>query len=315
MTDVNTTSTPSRPALRSTPAAGAAHGPTLSIGDLAERTGVAPATLRMWEQRHGFPVPERLDSGHRRYAESDVASIQRILHRRDAGSRLDAAIADVLAARTREIEPGPRSVWAELRRRHREIPTHRLTKQTLLSLSWAIEDEFAAKAERAHIFGLFQSEHYYRPARRRWIELSRVAGSAFAFFEPVGESTSPAEPGPVPVHLTLDSPVRREWAVVVDSEELPVVLTAWEVPGQDGKADRDRIFESAWSIDPMAVRRAARTCAALAADAGVEGVAPVQYALADDPAPVTADLAAVSALFARVVAYVDDGARQRHRAP
>lgn len=301
MTDVNTTSTPSPPAAR--------HA-SLSIGDLAERTGVAPATLRMWEQRHGFPVPERLESGHRRYAEADVLSIQRILHRRDAGSRLDAAIADVLAARARETEPGPRSVWAELRRHHREIPTHRLTKQTLLSLSWAIEDEFAAKAERAHLFGLFQSEHYYRPARRRWTELSRVAGSAFAFFEPIEGGTTPAAPGATPVHLTLESPVRREWAVVVDSAELPVVLTAWEVPGQDVRADRDRIFESAWSIDPMAVRRAARTCAALAADAGAEGVAPVQYALADDPAPVTADLAAVSALFSRVVAYVDDGARR-----
>ena len=280
MTDVNTTSTP----LASSPRTGARSAPTLSIGDLAERTGVAPATIRMWEQRHGFPVPERLESGHRRYAESDVASIQRILHRRDAGSRLDAAIADVLAARNRDLEPGPRSVWAELRRHHREIPTHRLTKQTLLSLSWAIEDEFAAKAERAHLFGLFQSEHYYRTARRRWTELSRVAGSAFAFFEPSDEeSAAPAAPGATPVHLTLDSPVRREWAVVVDSADLPVVLTAWEIPGQDGKADRDRVFESAWSIDPMAVRRAARTCAALAA---------------------------VSALFPRVVAYVDDGARR-----
>lgn len=308
MTDVNTTSTP----LATTARSGSRTAPTLSIGDLAERTGVAPATIRMWEQRHGFPVPERLESGHRRYAESDVASIQRILHRRDAGSRLDAAIADVLAARNRDLEPGPRSVWAELRRHHREIPTHRLTKQTLLSLSWAIEDEFAAKAERAHLFGLFQSEHYYRPARRRWTELSRVAGSAFAFFEPSDEESAaaPAAPGATPVHLTLDSPVRREWAVVVDSADLPVVLTAWEIPGQDVKADRDRVFESAWSIDPMAVRRAARTCAALAADAGVEGVAPVQYALADDPAPVTADLAAVSALFSRVVAYVDDGARR-----
>lgn len=272
---------------------------------------MAPATLRMWEQRHGFPVPQRLDSGHRRYAEADVDSIQRILHRRDAGSRLDAAIADVMASRTRDLEPGATSVWAELRRRHREIPTHRLTKQTLLSLSWAIEDEFAAKAERAHLFGLFQSEHYYRPARRRWIELSRVAGSAYAFYEPYPD-TAASEPGPVPVHLTVDSPVRREWAVVCDSNELPVVLTAWEVPGQDGVPDRERIFESAWSIDPRAVRLAARTCAALAAAAGAPGVAAVQYALADDPVPVAADLAAVSALFSRVVAYVDDGAR-RHR--
>lgn len=283
---------------------------TLSIGDLAERTGVAPATLRMWEQRHGFPVPDRLESGHRRYAETDVAGIQRVLDRRDAGSRLDAAIADVLAARRRADEPGARSVWAELRRRHREIPTHRLTKQTLLSLSWAIEDEFAAKAERAHLFGLFQSEQYYRPARRRWVELDRVAASAYAFFAPTEARRD--DDGPVPVHLADDSPVRREWAVVCDSVELPVVLTAWELPGQDRVADRDRMFESLWSIDPAAVRTASRTCVSLAAEAGAEGTAAVQYALADDPAPVAADLAAVSALFARVVAYVDDGAR-RHR--
>lgn len=297
--------------------------PTLSIGDLAERTGVAPATLRMWEQRHGFPVPERLDSGHRRYAEADVDSIRGVLDRRDAGSRLDAAIADVLAARRRESEPGARSIWAELRRRHREIPTHRLTKQTLLSLSWAIEDEFAAKAEQAHLFGLFQHEHYYRPARRRWDELARVSGSAYAFFAPEDpadlehpERFGPAagKAAPVPVLLTDSSPVRREWAVVCDSVDLPVVLTAWELPGQDGVQDRDRIFESAWSIDPMAVRRASRTCAALAAEAGAEGVPAVQYALADDPAPVAADLAAVSALFSRVVAYVDDGARRLRRA-
>jgi DNA-binding transcriptional MerR regulator len=297
--------------------------PTLSIGDLAERTGVAPATLRMWEQRHGFPVPERLDSGHRRYAEADVESIRGVLDRRDAGSRLDAAIADVLAARRRESEPGAQSVWAELRRRHREIPTHRLTKQTLLSLSWAIEDEFAAKAERAHLFGLFQHEHYYSPARRRWDELARVAGSSYAFFAPEDEADlgHPEKFGPtagraasVPVLLDDSSPVRREWAVVCDSVDLPVVLTAWELPGQEGVADRDRVFESAWSIDPMAVRRASRTCAALAAEAGAEGVAAVQYALADDPAPVAADLAAVSALFSRVVAYVDDGARRLRRA-
>ena len=37
----------------------------------------------------------------------------------------------------------------------------------------------------------------------------------------------------------------------------------------------------------------------------------MQFALADEPAPVAADLAAVSALFSRVVAYVDDGHRPR----
>ena len=45
---------------------------SLTIGQLAEACGIAPATLRMWESRHGFPEPQRLDSGHRRYGEQDV---------------------------------------------------------------------------------------------------------------------------------------------------------------------------------------------------------------------------------------------------
>ena len=45
----------------------------LRIRDVVERTGVGEATLRAWEQRYGFPEPERLPSGHRRYRESDVS--------------------------------------------------------------------------------------------------------------------------------------------------------------------------------------------------------------------------------------------------
>ncbi len=54
---------------------------TLSIGDLAERTGVKPATLRMWESRHGFPRAERRESGHRRYSEIDVDLVRQIVRR------------------------------------------------------------------------------------------------------------------------------------------------------------------------------------------------------------------------------------------
>ncbi len=43
-----------------------AHDARLSIGDLADQTGVSPATLRMWEQRHGFQVRSisRAGTGH-----------------------------------------------------------------------------------------------------------------------------------------------------------------------------------------------------------------------------------------------------------
>ena len=31
----------------------------LAIKDIAEQTGIAAGTIRMWEQRYGFPKPER----------------------------------------------------------------------------------------------------------------------------------------------------------------------------------------------------------------------------------------------------------------
>ena len=101
----------------------------------------------------------------------------------------------------------------------------------------------------------------------------------------------------------------REWAVVCDSVDLPVVLTAWELPGQSGVADRDRMFESIWSVEPRAVRDASRVCAQVALDAGAPGAARTLYDLADSTLPGVADLASVSALFARVVGYVDRFAR------
>ncbi len=64
--------------------------PTLfSIGDVVERTGVAEATLRMWERRYGFPSPKRLTSGHRRYNERDVELIRAVVARRAAGLALE----------------------------------------------------------------------------------------------------------------------------------------------------------------------------------------------------------------------------------
>jgi len=39
----------------------------LSIGELADMTGLGVHTLRMWEKRYGAPHSQRLPSGHRRY--------------------------------------------------------------------------------------------------------------------------------------------------------------------------------------------------------------------------------------------------------
>ena len=55
----------------------AAH-PQLSIGALSRATGIPVETLRTWEHRYGFPVPERRPSGHRVYPRSIVPRLRRI---------------------------------------------------------------------------------------------------------------------------------------------------------------------------------------------------------------------------------------------
>src|SRR4051794_21360865 len=207
-----------------------AQAPSLTIGDLARRTGLSAPTLRMWEQRHGFPVPTRLESGHRRYREEDVGVVRSVLRRKDLGTRLELAIAAALA----EAAPTTPSVYAQLRADHPELASHRLKKSTLRALSWAIEDEFCAKADRAVIYGAFQHEKYFRIAQARWRELARVSASATVF---AAFTDADPEGSPVEVALPADAPMRREWAVVCSSRELPVVLTAWELPGQDDVRD------------------------------------------------------------------------------
>lgn len=278
----------------------------LAIGDLAERTGVAAATLRVWEVRYGFPVPQRRASGHRRYTERDAERVAEVVLRRDAGTRLDVAIEQVLGgervgvpAQAAALPSG--SVFAQLRRTHPALMPHRLKKSTLSALSWAIEDEFCARGQRAHLFAAFQKEQHYESAQHRWIELARVSASAFVFAD--FETTIGTQPRKVA--LDTASPMRREWSVVCDSESLPVALAAWELPGQYRARDADRMFESIWTVDPTAVREAARVCAAVAAAAHAQDAEQVAEELRAAPRAGATDPAAVTSLFNRVIAYVD----------
>lgn len=272
---------------------------TLTIGDVARRTGVAAATLRMWETRHGFPEPERRASGHRRYPAETVDLVSQVQRRREAGVRLDVAIAEAVAA----AEPTTPSVFAEMRRRHPQLERHRLHKSTLLALSWALEDECCARAQRPVLFGAFQHERYYRPSAARWRELARVARSCTALGE--FDAGTRTEHGVHLAALPADAPMRREWTVVCDAPDLPAMLTAFELPGQDDVADRDRLFEATWTLDPRAVRDAARVCARVAQAAGVDAATPVLYELAEEPSSVPLDPVGATALFSRIVAYVD----------
>jgi methanogenic corrinoid protein MtbC1 len=59
----------------------------LSIGALSRATGVPVETLRTWESRYGFPVPERKPSGHRVYPVAAVRRLRRIAQALALGHR------------------------------------------------------------------------------------------------------------------------------------------------------------------------------------------------------------------------------------
>ena len=70
----------------------------LPISEVAERTGIAAGTIRMWEQRYGFPIPGRTASGYRIYSPADVDTLRRIVEFRREGLSVPAAVERARAA-------------------------------------------------------------------------------------------------------------------------------------------------------------------------------------------------------------------------
>jgi DICT domain-containing protein len=269
----------------------------LTIRDVARRTGVPAGTLRMWEARYGFPVPQRLSSGHRRYADEDCEAIGRVLADRERGLSLPAAIERAMAAAAEREE----SLFATLRRIRPELAPQILPKPALLALSHAIEDECCARADRAVIFGSFQRVHFYRASEPRWRELARTAELAVAFAD--FRRSRVRERGVCELPLESDAPLRREWAVVCEGDRLCVALSAWEVMGDQPVADGARRFETIWTVEPEAVRAVAQVAAGLAARSEPELIATRARRLEDQPPPAV-DLSGAMALVNRCIAYL-----------
>ena len=70
-----------------TPRSPVPESPRLSIGALARATGIPVETLRTWESRYGFPVPERKPSGHRVYPLDAVPRLRRVAEALALGHR------------------------------------------------------------------------------------------------------------------------------------------------------------------------------------------------------------------------------------
>jgi DNA-binding transcriptional MerR regulator/methylmalonyl-CoA mutase cobalamin-binding subunit len=87
---------------------------------VSRATGLSPDTLRAWQKRYGFPVPQRKPSGHRLYSSADVRRLRRISeaiargHRPGNLVRLSEHGLQSLLASSRR--PDPRAASAELSR-------------------------------------------------------------------------------------------------------------------------------------------------------------------------------------------------------
>jgi MerR family transcriptional regulator, light-induced transcriptional regulator len=280
----------------------------LSIREVAEQTGLAPGTIRMWEQRHGFPAPRRTASGYRRYDADDVETLRRARAHRQRGLSVSAALDR--ARETGGASDHP-SIYAAVAVTDHGARPQVLRKSTLIALSRAIEHELLARAAAPVLFAAFQRESFYRALEPRYRRMARHADAATVFADfPALRRPSGA---PVEVPIAEGAALANEWAVIVDAPGYAACLLAWEQPGAieaEGPDDRDRRFEAIWTIDPRATRRAAQVAARLAGNADAEYGRRLAELLADRPLAMEQPAPALTALTNRLLAYVE-GARER----
>lgn len=275
----------------------------LAIKDVAERTGIAAGTIRMWEQRYGFPVPQRTPSGYRKYSQEDVDLLRRVLAYREGGLSVPAALERARAS----SEPTDRpSIYGAVVAGGPVAP-QLLRKRTLIAISRAMEDEALAHGAAPIIVGAFQRERNYRAVQHRYRRLAEVADEAVVFADFVAPRRVPGEPVEIPISPT-DS-VGNEWAVVIDAPGYAACLLAWEhprSPAEDARTpDFERRFEAVWTLDPQIVRRAALVGGALAGRADSDLGARLEDALRERPLAVEAPAPGLTALCNRIVRYLE----------
>jgi MerR family transcriptional regulator, light-induced transcriptional regulator len=82
------------------------------LAAVVRETGIGPHTLRVWERRFGFPEPDRLPSGHRRYPKDQVDRLRLISRALALGHRAGDAVPaspSRLKAMAGEDDPSPGS--------------------------------------------------------------------------------------------------------------------------------------------------------------------------------------------------------------
>jgi DICT domain-containing protein len=275
----------------------------LAIKEVAERTGIAAATIRVWEQRYGFPEPARTSSGYRVYTDEDVEVLRRVSSLRSEGLSVPAALERARASAGASDRP---SIFGAIANSPDPVPVHRLRKATLLAVSRAIEDETLARAAGPVVVGAFQSVKNFRAVAHRYERMAHNADACivFADFDELRER----EGHPTEVPITRGDALGNEWAVVVDAPGYAACLLAWETPESQrdtDKPERDRCFEALWTLDPHVVRRAALVGASLAGRVDASLGQRVERMLLDRPLSFESPTPGLTALTNRIVGYLD----------
>jgi DICT domain-containing protein len=275
----------------------------LAIKDVAERTGITAATIRIWEQRYGFPEPARTPSGYRVYTDEDVEALRRVHNLRESGLSVPAAVERARAAAGASDRP---SIYGAIAGAEDAVPGRRLRKATLLGISRAIEDETLARAAGPVVFGAFQSARNFEAVEHRYDRLAANADACVVFADFPAVVERPGRPTRVPI--TPDDALGNEWAVVVDAPGYAACLLAWETPESQRDRhlpDRERRFETLWTLDPRIVRRAALVGAALAGRGAPALGERLDALLRDRPQAFEAPAPGLTALTNRIVGYLD----------
>ena len=148
----------------------------------------------------------------------------------------------------------------------------------------------------------FQEPHFWRQSADRWGNLisrsdSAVAIAAFRQSRKRGSVFEVAAPP--------GTPILRQWAVVCDSPTFSACLVGIEQLETNASAAGSRRFEALWTVEPLAVREAARTGFALAADL-YTGIPTEIGRRLQQPAKATYDsIRVATAITNRIVAYMD----------
>jgi len=277
----------------------------LAIKDVAERTGIATGTIRMWEQRYGFPEPERTASGYRRYSDDDVELLKRVLAYREGGLSVPAALERARASADPTDRP---SIYGAIATDGAAVAPRVLRKRTLMAISRAIEDETIARGAGPVVVGAFQRRRNYRRVEHRYRRMAEASDATVvlaADFETVHE----CDGAPIEVPISAGDSVANEWAVVVDAPGFAACLLAWEHPRSEvedeGTQDLDRRFEAIWTLDPRVVRRAALVGCAVAGQADAGLGERLEALLRERPLAVESPAPALTALCNRMIGYME----------